>query len=121
MVDSSIPCIRGLGQFRVKVASTDKHRESFDKLCGARRMQSVFIKTRAQLLIQNEAVFITINGLQVGILSPQDARAFDRIVRYGPLSGHEAFECSARVLGGWSTSAGSEEHYRVHLDLNFHD
>ena len=118
---ADIPLIRGNGQFAVNVTGTNAYRGNFDVLCGARRMQSVNIKTRATLMTQDDMVIVSIRGLQVGTLSNQEARAFDRTVRYGHLSAHDAFECFARICGGWSTFAGRDEDYKVHLDLNLQD
>jgi hypothetical protein len=117
------PFIEGAGNYRIDVAGESFYEESFAALCGERTIEGVRIESRAQLTLQDDnphdkhAVAVSIGGHQVGHLSRDDARAFRRLVRYGPLSLHERFECSALICGGWDRGDGDVGNYGVRLDL----
>lgn len=122
-----IPEIRGAGQYRIDVAGESFYQNNLTAICGERGIYGTELEVRAQLELLDDnpydkhAVRVTIQGLQVGHLSREDARAFRRLVRYGPLSLHEAFECAALVCGGWDRGRGDTGHYGVRLDLTLYD
>ena len=122
-----IPVIPGIGAYRVDVAGESFYEESFAALCGERTIEGVRIEVRAQLILEDDnphdkhAVRVTIQGLQVGHLSREDARAFRRCVRYGSLSEHEVFECAGLICGGWDHGPGDVGNFGVRLDLVLDD
>jgi hypothetical protein len=122
-----IPFIFGPREYRINVAGESFYPESFASLCGPRRGEAVNIRVRAQLQLQDDnmhdkpAVQVTINGLPVGHLSREHARAFRRTVRYGRLSEHELFECEAVICGGWDHGDGNVGNFGVRLDLSLDD
>ncbi len=124
MEDSEIPLLPGSGQYRIDVAGESFYRESFLALAGPRTIEGVRIDARAVLALQDNnpydkhAVRVTIQGYPVGHLSRDDARALRRMVRYGPLSVHEVFECMARIVGGWDRGDGDTADFGVRLDLD---
>lgn len=120
------PFIPGPGRYQINVAGESFYPDSFAALVGPRRAEGVQIETRAQLHLQDDnpqdklAVKVTIDGHQVGHLKKEHARAFRRMVRYGPLSVHEVFECAAMICGGWVNESGIGN-YGVRLDLQLED
>jgi hypothetical protein len=129
MLDSliSIPAMPGNGGYRIDVAGESFYEESFSSLCGERTITGARIEVRARLELEDNnphdkhAVRVMIQGLQVGHLSRDDARAFRRLVRYGSLAEHEIFECSAVICGGWDRGDGDKGNFGVRLDLNLSD
>lgn len=124
---SEIPCIEGIGKYWLDVAGESFYSDSFMALCGDRSIFGVDMKVRAHLELEDDnpydknAVRVVIQGHQVGHLSREHARAFRRMVRYGPLSVHEVFECAALICGGWDKGGGDVGHYGVRLDLVLDD
>ena len=122
-----IPFIRGSQEYSVNVAGESFYLDSFTILIGQRSEDGVNIEKRAQLTLQDDnphdkyAVRVTIDGLPVGHLSREHARAFRRTVRYGQLAEHETFECAAIICGGWDRGDGDAGHFGVRLDLNLND
>lgn len=122
-----IPIMQGIGNYRVDVAGESFYEESFAALCGERTIEGIRIEVRAQLQLEDDnphdkhAVRVTVQGLPVGYLSREHARSFRRLVRYGPLSEHEVFECAAQIRGGWDRGEGDVGNYGVRLDLHFED
>lgn len=118
-----VPKIAGPGQYRVDVAGESFYRDSLIKICGPRCEGGVSIEVRAELVLQDDnphdkkAVKVIVNGLQVGHLSCDDARAFRRTVRYGKLSEYETSECAVLIRGGWDRGPGDRGDYGVRLDL----
>lgn len=116
------PFVKGPGLYLVNVAGESFYPDSFAALCGPRRAEGVHIEKRAVLELQDDnkhdkqAVKVSIDGHQVGHLSKDAARAFRRMVRYGPLSVHEMFECAAIICGGWLNENGAGN-YGVRLDF----
>jgi hypothetical protein len=122
-----IPVIPGSSRYRVDVAGESFYRDSFIALCGEPTIAGWKVEARAQLTLEDSnpydkhAVRVTIQGRQVGHLSRDDARAFRRLVRYGPLAQHEVFECAALICGGWDRGFGDVGHFGVRLDLTLDD
>ncbi|MDK6079679.1 HIRAN domain-containing protein [Massilia varians] len=118
-----VPKITGPGHYRVDVAGESFYRDSLIEICGPHRDDGVNIDVRAKLVLQDDnphdkkAVKVMVNGLQVGHLSRDDARAFRRAVRYGKLSEYETFECAALIRGGWDRGPSDRGDYGVRLDL----
>ena len=121
------PFIRGSGSYPINVAGESFYPESFAALVGACSEEGVSLEKRAELTLQDDnphdkhAVRVTIDGLPVGHLSRDHARAFRRSVRYGPLAEYETFECAAIICGGWDRGNDDVGHFGVRLDLNLDD
>lgn len=123
LLDEKIPYVSGPRHFRIDVAGESFYADSFTQICGPRREDGVDIEVRALLILQDDnsydkyAVQVLIQGLPVGHLSRDDARAFRRTVRYGELSIHERFYCAGMIRGGWDRGADDRGNYGVRLDL----
>lgn len=104
---ANVPFIYGSKQYRIAIAADQA---ALARLVGPRRQERLHIQARAQLVPQGDIVKVSIQGHQVGHLSPRAAQALDRIVRYGERSPHQTFECAALLRG----SAGQ---IGVQLDL----
>jgi len=121
--EEQVPHIKGPGHFQVDVAGESFYPESFAALCGPRTENGVNLEVRARLDLQDDnehdkhAVRVSIQGMRVGHLAREHARAFRRTVRYGTLSEYETFECAAIICGGWDRGADGAGHYGVRLDL----
>jgi hypothetical protein len=117
----------GVGYYWVDVAGESFYPDSFAALCGDRSIFGADMKVRARLELEDSnphdkcAVRVMINGYQVGHLSREHARAFRRLVRYGPLSVHEIFECAGLICGGWDKGDGNVGHFGVRLDLRLEE
>lgn len=98
---SNAPFIPGSRKYRITVSGDSDQQSSLSNLVGRRLQERLNIKVRAQLVLQDAApeVLVSINGQQVGHLSPAKGKALHRIVRYGERSSHETFECGALIYG----------------------
>lgn len=129
MPDSTIqaPLIGSTGKYKVDVVGESFYRKNFVTLCGEKTITGVKVKVIAQLTLEDHnpydkrAVSVWIQGLQVGHLSRDCARALRRRVRYGSLSEHETFDCAALICGGWDRGDGDVGEFGVRLDLNLSD
>jgi hypothetical protein len=115
----------GNGTFLLQVVGESHYRANLVKVCDPDE-DGTDCELGADLVLDDanpydrNAVQVQIQGLQVGFLDRENARAFRQRVRAEGRSGLR-FPCKARVKGGWDRGGGDQGNFGVTLDVLLYD
>lgn len=123
--DSAPPSVQlhGEGRFHVSVVGESRNRISFEHILGPRTSDGVHYECDASLVLEDDnpvddrAVRVEIEGLKVGYLSRDHARAYRDWLREAGYERPLRAQCRALVRGGWDDGEGDSGEYGVSLDL----
>jgi hypothetical protein len=120
---STIPTIRGNGNFDVEVVGESRYQRHLTAICGAPTADGANTEVYAGLLLEDsnnhdgKAVAVHIENGCVGYLSRQDARSFRIAIAKTPYAKHRAFQVRALIRGGWDRGGTDTGMYGVRLDM----
>lgn len=112
----------GSGEFSCEIVGESNYQSALNNICGGKTEQGHEIDVPAQLQLDNTnaydplAVKVCIRGQKVGHLSRVAARHFRATHHAAIDAGVDAFNCMARITGGWDRP-DSEGSYGVRLDI----
>jgi HIRAN domain len=117
--------LTGSGGFRLMVVGEASYQDNIEQICGGRTTESVDRMETAHLILENSnpydrnAVSVEINGLKVGYLNREDAKAY-RTYLESKGQPNAIGTCHANIRGGWKRSKKEQGHFGVRLDFDLY-
>lgn len=114
--------LEGDGDFECEVVGESHYQDALAHITGGKTKDGHEFECIALLTPEPDnandknAVFVSIDGLKIGYLNRQHAKAMTAILRKHKLGGAQA---AAMIVGGWTGRGGrkSDGHYGVKLDI----
>jgi hypothetical protein len=115
--------LTGNGGFRLMVVGEASYQDNIEQICGGRTTESVDRIETAHLILEDSnpydrnAVSVQIDGLKVGYLNREDAKAY-RTYFESKGQPNAIGTCHANIRGGWKRSKNDQGHFGVWLDFD---
>lgn len=107
--------------YTLQVVGESYYQHNLERICGPRKPNGENRVVAARLVLDDknphddQAVRVEINGLQVGHLSREDARAYrQHLLKLAQAA--VIGECEAKIKGGWKRGRNDVGHYGVTLN-----
>jgi hypothetical protein len=116
--------LTGNGGFKLMVVGEASYQDNIEQICGGRTTESVDRMKTAHLILEDSnpydrnAVSVEIDGLKVGYLNREDAKAY-RTCLQSKGQPNAIGTCHANIRGGWKRSK-NQGHFGVRLDFDLY-